>query len=537
MVMAATGSNHKERRLAQPPRGFQGARRRRGLHFPIWVAAVLLVAALSLLIFPLARGEAATAPTGVTPTGVTPGGVTATGVTPAGATPLVAAGAESVIVPILFPLEERVYWTDTFGAARSGGRTHAGNDLMAPKMTPILAVVDGKVDWLNLSGQPSSYNSLPYYNILLRGDDGNDYFYIHLNNDTPGTDDGQGGVEYAYAPGLTNGTHVEAGDVIGYVGDSGNAEDCDSHLHFEIHLGGYVGAGTGQTRSPSAIDPYASLKAAPTLDEWDAAGRPPLATWGASSGPASTAPTSTTTTVKPTNTLVEVTTTTTTAKVTTTTTAPSPTPSTPAVTPGNGGTKVPGYSDVLTTDWFYEDFAQARTAGVVTASDDGRFRPYSKVSRALFAVYLVRTMAPEELQREPVVAGAEPTFADVETDHWAYNEIETAARLGLVHGTGDGTAFSPDELVSRAQMATMICRALDLDINDDWAGRAAAAYQLYEDVPEGYWAQGAIAMVDYLGLMCGDADGCFRPQESTTRAQAISVMARLLRMLEGGSES
>ena len=55
--------------------------------------------------------------------------------------------------------------------------------------------------------------------------------------------------------------------------------------------------------------------------------------------------------------------------------------------------------------------------------------------------------------------------------------------------------------------------------------------------PKDYWAQGAIVMVDYLGLMCGDADGCFRPLENTTRAQAITVMARLMRLLEGGSES
>jgi murein DD-endopeptidase MepM/ murein hydrolase activator NlpD len=359
--MAATGSNRTERHLAQPPRGFRGAvSGRRTLHFPVWVAAVLLVAALSLVVLPVTRGSAGTAD------------VNAAAVDPS-----------APVVPILFPLEQRISWTDTFGAPRSGGRTHAGNDLMAPKMTPLLAVVDGKIDWLNLTGKLSSYNNLPYYNILLRGDDGNDYFYIHLNNDTPGTDDGLGGIKFAYAPGLTNGTHVHRGDLIGYVGDSGNAEDTASHLHFEIHLGGYVAATSGQTRTPSAIDPYASLKAAPTLAEWIAAGKPALTT--STTVPGSTS-TTTTTAPKPT------TTTTTTPKPTTTTTKP-PQSTTTTV----AGTGVPGFRDVRTADWFYADFAQARTAGIVTAAADSRFRPYAPVSRALFAAYLVRTMAPGEV--------------------------------------------------------------------------------------------------------------------------------------------
>ncbi len=157
----------------------------------------------------------------------------------------------SQVVPITFPFEKRWSWVDTWGAPRSGGRTHEGNDIMVPKMTKLLAVVDGRMDGLNLTGKLSSYNNLPYYNILLRGDDGNDYYYIHLNNDTPGTDDAKGGVGNAYAPGMTNGTRVKAGQFIGYAGDSGNAEDTGSHLHFEIHPGGY--------KNP--VDPYDSLKA------------------------------------------------------------------------------------------------------------------------------------------------------------------------------------------------------------------------------------------------------------------------------------
>ena len=338
--MAATGSNHEERHLAQPPRGFLGATPgRRGLHFPIWVAAVLLVAALCLAILALAQGGEAEAASGT------------------------AADPAAAVVPILCPMENRVTWTDTFGATRSGGRTHAGNDMMAPKMTPVLAVVDGTVDWLNLTDKPSGYNNLPYYNILLHGDDGNDYFYIHLNNDTPGTDDGQGGVQYAYAPGLTDGTRVQAGGGLGFGGGSGKGANVSSHLHFEIHLNGYVSAGSGQSRCPSAIDPYASLMAAPTLAEWIAAGRPPLTT-------ATTIPGSTSTTTSST-------TTTTVAPPTTTSTTSTTRPTIPTTTSTtmSDDTSVPGFTDVLTTDWFYDDFAQSQAAGVVGGSGVQRVRP------------------------------------------------------------------------------------------------------------------------------------------------------------------
>jgi hypothetical protein len=198
---------------------------------------------------------------------------------------------------------------------------------------------------------------------------------------------------------------------------------------------------------------------------------------------------------------------------------------------------VPGYSDVHTTDWFYADFAQAEAAGVVLDSTDQRFRPYSKVSRALFTVCLVRAMAPGELGALTSRGGPDEagTFSDVDSSYWAYPEIEIAARLHLVNGTGDGSAFSPDELVTRAQMAAMICRALGNESTLAFAASDSPAYLLYDDVPKSYWAQAVISAVDRLGLMCGDKNGCFRPLENTTRAQAITVMARLMRLLEGGN--
>ncbi|HEX2038827.1 MAG TPA: peptidoglycan DD-metalloendopeptidase family protein [Acidimicrobiales bacterium] len=95
---------------------------------------------------------------------------------------------------------------------RSGGRLHQGNDILAPRGTPVVASVSGTV-----LPHRSSLGGLSYY---LSGDDGNVYFGTHLQTVTG-----------------TSG-HVAAGTVIGSVGNTGNASGGPTHLHFEIHPGG-----------------------------------------------------------------------------------------------------------------------------------------------------------------------------------------------------------------------------------------------------------------------------------------------------------
>ncbi len=155
-----------------------------------------------------------------------------------------AARAEGVH-DITFPVIGDVAYTDTFTAARSGGRIHHATDIMAAKMLPVVAAVDGVILFAPMA-QPS-YGFM----IMLGGDDGYQYNYVHLNNDTPGTDDGLGGPEHAYAEGIKKGVHVKRGQHIGYVGDSGNAERTGAHVHFEI---------LNPKNVP--INPYSILKAA-----------------------------------------------------------------------------------------------------------------------------------------------------------------------------------------------------------------------------------------------------------------------------------
>ncbi len=153
---------------------------------------------------------------------------------------------------MVFPLiSERDPISDSFDDCRSGcSRVHAAIDLMRPKLTPVVAVADGTVSWMGTVEEGNCcYVFIDHPGDYKTG-------YIHLNNDTPGTDDG---LANGIAEGITEGAVVRKGQLIGWVGDSGNAEYAGSHLHFEIR---YYGNGFEER-----INPYPYLLDAPILDE------------------------------------------------------------------------------------------------------------------------------------------------------------------------------------------------------------------------------------------------------------------------------
>ena len=123
------------------------------------------------------------------------------------------------------PVQGPVSFTDTFGSPRGGGRTHKGNDMFSPRGTPVVAVTAGSVLF-----QSDPLGGLAAY---VSGG-GNTYYYAHLNDYVGG------------------GRSVSAGELIGHVGNTGDASDAPSHLHFEIRPGGPNGR---------AIDPYGTLAA------------------------------------------------------------------------------------------------------------------------------------------------------------------------------------------------------------------------------------------------------------------------------------
>ncbi len=125
---------------------------------------------------------------------------------------------------MLCPIAGATSFTDTWGAPRSGGRSHRGVDMFAARGTPIVAVVSGEV-----RHSSSSLGGLQFY---LYGDNGTRYFGSHLDSSA--------------ASG-----RVSAGTVIGTVGNTGNARWSSPHLHFEIHPGG-----------ASAVNPTPATRAA-----------------------------------------------------------------------------------------------------------------------------------------------------------------------------------------------------------------------------------------------------------------------------------
>jgi murein DD-endopeptidase MepM/ murein hydrolase activator NlpD len=157
--------------------------------------------------------------------------------------------AGAVKQPIVFPVLGAATYTSDFGDARPGGR-HEGNDIVAPRKAIAVAAEAGTVKFWTTSANAGCM-------LYLYGDSGTTYFYIHLNNDRGAGNDNRGKcvAGTAYAAGLVEGAHVEAGQQVGFVGDSGDANGIHPHLHFEVHPNG-----------GKAVNPYPYLQQAIRTD-------------------------------------------------------------------------------------------------------------------------------------------------------------------------------------------------------------------------------------------------------------------------------
>ena len=144
-----------------------------------------------------------------------------------------AAGSHIVVTGFTFPVTGPVDFSDTWGASRLAGTAqahwHEGCDIMAPLGTALVAAETGVLSKVGANGLGGN-------SLSVTGVSGTRYYYAHLST---------------YAPGLVPGMAVTAGQVLGNVGNTGDAAGGPTHLHFEIHPGG-----------GAAVDPFPLLHAA-----------------------------------------------------------------------------------------------------------------------------------------------------------------------------------------------------------------------------------------------------------------------------------
>lgn len=144
----------------------------------------------------------------------------------------------------VFPVYASSSFVDTFGAFRGdvSGGWHHGDDIFAPLGTPLLACASGtvfSVGWNHIGGN----------RLWLRDSQGNEFYYAHLS---------------AFSPLARNGAQVKAGDVLGFVGNTGDAEGTPYHLHFEVHPVALLGLGyDGAVDPTSYLGGWARLKDVP----------------------------------------------------------------------------------------------------------------------------------------------------------------------------------------------------------------------------------------------------------------------------------
>jgi len=133
----------------------------------------------------------------------------------------------------VFPIYGTASFGDSFGAPRAdvAGGWHHGEDIFAAAGTPLLAVADGTLHTIG-------FNRIGGYRLWLRDRDGDEFYYAHLS---------------AYSPLAVEGRTVKAGDVIGFVGSTGDADGGPPHLHFEIHPASMLGLGYDGVVAPYSI--------------------------------------------------------------------------------------------------------------------------------------------------------------------------------------------------------------------------------------------------------------------------------------------
>lgn len=167
------------------------------------------------------------------------------------------------------------------------------------------------------------------------------------------------------------------------------------------------------------------------------------------------------------------------------------------------------YSDVKTSFWAYKEIERLYNRGLIQGYPDGTFKPNNTITRAEAATIIAREFGWKKTKT--------PSFSDVKSSYYAYNEIAAVAEKGILTGREPGK-FSPEGKLTRAEMATILKRAYEL------VGTASIPYK---DVSPKHWAYKEIQIIIANDLVDGYDDNTFRPDRQITRAEFATLLDRV----------
>ena len=185
----------------------------------------------------------------------------------------------------------------------------------------------------------------------------------------------------------------------------------------------------------------------------------------------------------------------------------------------NGGSGM-SFSDVTSSDWFFEDIAAAYQLGLMNGVSTYEFAPKAPLSRAMVAAMLYR------MAGSPAAYYGGRQFTDGADGKWYSSVIRWASQMGIVTGFQDGS-FRPNENVTRVQLAAMLFRFAQYQSRDIQGRGDLNSYQDSSSVQA--WAKEAIQWAVAKGLISGKSGARLDPSGSATRAEAAAVLVRFLR--------
>ena len=188
------------------------------------------------------------------------------------------------------------------------------------------------------------------------------------------------------------------------------------------------------------------------------------------------------------------------------------------------------YSDVAQDIWYYETVEEVTQLRLMNGIDADHFDPEGNLTRAMFVTILGRLEGVDASQYL-----GRRVFDDVEPYSWCGPYVAWAAEKDITYGTGEGT-FSPEALISRQQMATLIYRyAQTTGKVLDTSSPSVERFTDYYVTP--VWSRDAVEFMRLTAIMRGDALGNFNPFSYTTRAEAAAVCVRLYWKVHGEAET